>query len=124
MSEVKQAVKQSEVKQKEVSAKARFELISPRKVRRVADLIRGKSVQEAEQILAFLPHRPARLLKKVLHSASANASNNHHLGKNLVVSRAVIDQGPILRRSQPRARGRAFPINKRMSHITLSVRGE
>ena len=108
---------------KEITAKARFQLISPRKVRFVMDLIRGKNVVEAETTLNFLPHRAARLLKKVLHSAAANAENNFHLKKaNLVVGKAMVDQGPILRRFQPRARGRAFPIKKTMSHVTMVLK--
>ena len=108
---------------KEVAACARFQLISPRKIRFVMDLIRGKRVVDAESTLTFLPHRAARLLKKVLRSATANAEHNFHFKKDrLRIAKGVVDEGPILRRFQPRARGRAFPIKKKMSHVTLVLK--
>lgn len=113
----------TETSVEEVRARARFQRMSPRKVRRVADVIRGKGAREAEAMLGVLPHRSARLLKKVLHAAIANAENNYHLNPTeLVVTKAVIDAGPMLKRFQPRARGRAFPIHKPMCHVLLSVK--
>lgn len=106
----------------ESRAVARFVRISPGKVRLVADLVRGKDVEEALSILQFTPRRGARLLDKVLRSAVANAQYNHDLDPDaLYVKRAYADEGPTMRRFRPRARGQAFPIRKRTSHITVVV---
>ena len=99
-------------------ASHRFARISPQKVRPIANLIRGKFVNEALDILKFQPHRGARMLEKVLKSAVANAQDpDQNPGqmvnaKNLVVSLACIDPGPMFRRMRPRARGMAFIIKK------------
>lgn len=98
--------------------------LAPRKVRLAADLIRGKKVGEAERELKFLIKRASLPLIKLLKSAVANATNNFNLIKdNLYISKITVDGGTPLKRSRPRAFGRAFPIRKRTSHITL-VLGE
>ena len=107
---------------KEVKSVAKFVRIAPRKVRIVADLIRGKSVADALAILKFTPKRGAVLLNKVLRSAIANAENNFDMDSdNLVVSKCFVDEGPTLKRIHPRSRGQAFSIFKRTSHITVIV---
>ncbi|KKW47613.1 MAG: 50S ribosomal protein L22 [Candidatus Liptonbacteria bacterium GWC1_60_9] len=94
--------------------------VAPRKVRAVADLIRGLPVQEAEAQLALSPRRPAQPLLKLLRSAVANAKNNRQLPTNrLMIEEIRVDQGPMLKRFMPRARGSASMIQKKMSHVTL-----
>jgi large subunit ribosomal protein L22 len=105
-----------------VSATAKFIRISPRKVRLVTDLIRGRPVEEAAAILRFLPNAAARDVARVLKSATANAENNYNLSADeLRVASAVADDGPTLKRGRPRAQGRYFPVLKRTSHITVAV---
>ena len=95
---------------------------APRKVRQVADLIRGKHVKEALVMLSFLPNLGAKLIEKVLKSAVANAKQNYKLGDDkLYVSEIYIDGATPFKRVHPRARGSAFPILKRQSHITIYV---
>ncbi len=104
------------------SAKLRFARIAPRKVRKVAQLIRGKAVDQAINVLMFTNRRPASLLKKLLVSAIANAEDKSKGSvntDNLLVKEVVVDQGPTLKRWRPRAMGRATRINKRTSHITI-----
>jgi len=104
----------------EVKAKLNYLRISPRKVRLVADLIRGLGVQEAQSQLKFLPQRVATSLFKLLNSAVANAHQNFGLEKeNLYISRILVNTGPMLKRWRPRSRGMAVPIRKRTSHIEL-----
>lgn len=100
----------------------RFARISARKVRPLADLIRGKHADEALDILRYQPQRGARLLEKVLKSALGNAEDRRarDVG-DLVVVDARIDSGPMFKRIRPRARGMAFQIKKRMSHIRISL---
>jgi len=106
----------------EAKATAKYVRISPYKARPVIDLIRGKEVQEAFQILEFTPKKAARLIKKVLESAIANAEHNYHMDADrLYVKRAYVDEGPRLKRIWPRAWGRASRILKRTSHITVVV---
>ncbi len=106
----------------EAKAVARYVRIAPRKVRQVADEIRGKHVDEAVNILKFTPRSAAGVLLKVLNSAIANAENNHDMNRgNLVVSKAFVDQGPSFKRFRARAQGRAAAILKRTSHITIVV---
>ena len=106
----------------EVRSTAKFVRIAPRKVRIVADLIRGKSVADALAILKFTPKRGAVLLNKVLNSAIATADNNFDMDSDkLVVSKCFVDQGPTLKRIHPRSRGQAFSILKHTSHITVIV---
>ena len=96
-----------------VKAKAKYVRGSARKIRFVAELIKGKNVKEAQVILGFLPHYGARLLNKVLKSAVANAKNNYKLAdENLYVSEVNIDGATAYKRIHPRSRGSAFPILK------------
>lgn len=93
---------------------------SPRKVRLVADLIRGKKVDKALTDLEFATKRASGAMKKLLNTAIAGAKHNFKLEKDdLFVKEVTVDQGPTLHRWMPRARGRATPINKRTSHITV-----
>jgi len=106
----------------EIRAVAKYVRISPRKVRIVMDLIRGKDVADALAILKFTPKRGAVLITKVLNSAIANAENNFDLdAENLYVAKCFVDQGPTMKRIHPRSRGQAFGILKRTSHITVIV---
>ena len=123
--------------QKEISAKrknllgedvagdfavARFVRATPQKVRRVADLVRGKSVDDALTALQFAPQAAAENVYKVIESAAANAVNNQGLVREkLVVTKLMVDEGPTLKRFRPRAQGRASRILKRTSHITVVV---
>jgi large subunit ribosomal protein L22 len=105
-----------------VSATAKYIRISPRKVRLVTNLIKGKPVEEAAAILRFLPNAAARDVAKVLKSATANAENNFNLSADeLTVVSATAGDGPTLKRGRPRAQGRYFAILKRTSHITIAV---
>ena len=98
--------------------------ISPRKVRLVVDTVRGKSVSQAMNILAFTRKKAAQPVQKLLKSAVANAVENHGVGDvdALVIDRIMVDEGPTLKRFTPRARGRATPIHKRTSHIRILLR--
>ncbi|MEK7747627.1 MAG: 50S ribosomal protein L22 [Nitrospirota bacterium] len=109
-----------ENKLKEAKSILKYCGMAPRKVRFVIDIIRGKGAQEALNILKFTTRHAARVLSKVLASAVANASQKE-MGDadSLWISKAMVDVAPVLKRTQPRARGRAFMIRKRMSHITL-----
>ena len=94
--------------------------VTPQKTRLVANLIRGKNVGEAESILRFTPRRAAVPMLKLLRSAKANAVNNHDMFEDsLVVSKIMVNEGPVLKRYLPRARGRADMLRKRTSHITI-----
>jgi len=96
--------------------------IPARKVRLVVDLIRGKQVGDAIAILRHTPRSASPVLEKLLHAAIANAEHNHQLDVNkLYISEAFVNEGPTMKRFQPRAQGRAFSILKRTSHITLVV---
>jgi large subunit ribosomal protein L22 len=101
--------------------------ISSRKVRPLANLVRGKFADEAIEILKYQPHRGARMLEKVLQSAIGNAQDPDqnqgvsHSPRDLVVVEAHIDGGPMFKRFQPHARGQAFGILKRTSHITVTL---
>ena len=105
-------------------ASHRYARISATKVRPAANLIRGKYADEALDVLRYLPHRGARMLEKVLKSAMGNAEEQgaRHV-ENLVVADARVDQGPTVKRIRPRARGMAFVIRKRMSHIRVTLTG-
>src|SRR5215218_9605249 len=103
-------------------ATARYVRMTPMKVRRVVDLIRGMEAREALAVLQFAPQAASEPVAKVLASAVANAEHNHQLDpESLVVSVAYVDEGPTAKRFRPRAQGRAFRINKRTSHITIEV---
>lgn len=106
----------------EVKAIARYIRMSPHKVRRVLDQIRGRSYREALIILEFMPYRACEPVLKVLRSAAANAEHNEGMERaSLVVSQAFADQGPSLKRFRPRAQGRAYQIRKPTCHITVAV---
>lgn len=106
----------------EVIAKHRYARISPQKARLVADQIRGLPVEAALNTLTFGTTKSAGLLKKVLESAIANAEHNEGADiDELKVSRVMVDEGPVMKRIQPRAKGRANRIIKRTSHITVAV---
>ena len=103
-------------------AKARFVRVSPTKARRVIDLVRGKSVSDALDILRWAPQDASEPVAKVIASAAANAQNNGGLDPaTLVVATVYADGGPTAKRIRPRAQGRAFRIRKRTSHITVVV---
>ncbi|HYZ66838.1 MAG TPA: 50S ribosomal protein L22 [Mycobacterium sp.] len=103
-------------------AKARFVRVSATKARRVIDLVRGKSVDEALHILRWAPQAASEPVAKVIASAAANAQNNEGLDPStLVVATVYADEGPTAKRIRPRAQGRAFRIRKRTSHITVIV---
>ena len=103
-------------------AHAKYLRISPRKVKIVADLIRGKSVAQATAILLTTPKAASELLLKLLNSAVANAENNHSMDpEKLYVSEIFATPGPSIKRNRPRAQGRAYRINKRTSHVTIAV---
>ncbi|QDU60165.1 50S ribosomal protein L22 [Planctomycetes bacterium Pan216] len=103
-------------------ASHRFADIAPTKVRPVADLIRHQPVYQALDTLRFMPNRGARMLEKVLKSALANAEDGGARGlEEMVVVDAHVDEGPRMKRIRPRARGSAFGILKRMSHIHVAI---
>ncbi|MBU8809412.1 50S ribosomal protein L22 [Mycolicibacterium goodii] len=104
------------------TAKARYVRVSASKARRVIDLVRGKSVEEALDILRWAPQAASEPVAKVIASAAANAQNNEGLDPaTLVVATVYADEGPTAKRIRPRAQGRAFRIRKRTSHITVIV---
>lgn len=103
-------------------AKARFVRVSASKARRVIDLVRGKSVSEALDILRWTPQQASEPVAKAIASAAANAQNNDGLDPaSLVVATVYADEGPTAKRIKPRAQGRAFRIRRRTSHITVVV---
>ena len=107
----------------EATATLRFARISARKVKIVADLIRGKKVDEALAIVKFTPKASSEIIEKLLKSAIANAENNHGMKRgNLVVSEIYANQGPTMKRIRPAAKGSASRIRKRTSHITIKLR--
>jgi large subunit ribosomal protein L22 len=104
----------------ESSAKLKFTRLSPQKTRLVVDMVRGKDVQEALNILKFSPQRPADIVAKVMRSAVANAEQKGIEDVDRLFVKAVfVDQGPVLKRFMPRAQGRATKIRKPTSHITV-----
>lgn len=108
----------------EIKAKVKHIKISPRKVRLVADIVRGAKIGDALNQLAFTNKKATKPVEKLIKSAIANAENNYELEKeNLFVKEIIVNEGPTLHRWMPRARGRATPVRKRTSHIDL-VLGE
>ena len=104
----------------EIKAKLNNLRTAPRKVRQVIDLVRGKKAVEAQSILLFTTNKSARNVLKLLESAIASAKHNFSLSEsNLYISKIIANEGPKLKRSHPMSRGRAYPIEKRTSHITL-----
>ncbi|HEY1991452.1 MAG TPA: 50S ribosomal protein L22 [Gammaproteobacteria bacterium] len=109
----------------QVSAKHRYARISTQKCRLVADQVRGKSVGEALKVLEFSPKRGAKLLRKVLESAIANAEHNNGADVDeLKIKTIMVDEGPHMKRWMARAKGRGARILKRTSHITVTVADE
>ena len=110
---------------KEARATLKFARISARKVKIVADLIRGKDVDEALAIVKFTPKASSEIIEKLLKSAIANAENNHEMKhENLYVAEIFANQGPTLKRIRPAAKGSAVRIIKRTSHITMVLKGK
>lgn len=104
----------------ETSAAAKFVRISPRKIRLIMDQVRGKRVEDALNMLSFAPQKGARILKKLINSAVANAEQNSGVDVDaLFVKRVYADEGPTLKRFRPRAQGRATRIRKRSSHLNV-----
>ena len=107
----------------QASATLKYARISSRKVKIVADLIRGKDADEALAIVKFTPKASSEVIEKLLKSAIANAENNHGMNRgNLVVSEIYANQGPTMKRIRPAAKGSASRIRKRTSHITIKLR--
>jgi len=107
---------------RDVKATARTVRVTTRKAKLVLDLIRGKDVKEAMGILSFLPNKAARITKKVVKSACANATHNFQMDEEkLYVKACYADEGITMKRYMPRAKGSASPIMKRTSHITVVV---
>ena len=105
-----------------VSATAKYLRASTRKTRLVTEAIKGRPVEEAAALLRFMPQKAAADVARVLKSATANAENNHNLSAgDLFVAEAHANEGPTIKRWRPRAQGRAFPIHKPMTHITIVV---
>ena len=108
----------------EARAKARYVRVTPRKARRVVDLIRGMPADQAQAALTFAPQSASDPVGKVLASAIANAGQARLDAGSLIVSRAWVDEGPTIPRFRPRAQGRGYRIHKRTSHITVVVSDE
>jgi large subunit ribosomal protein L22 len=102
-------------------AQHRYAKMSARKVRLIVDMIRGQEVNKALAVLKYSPNRGAALVRKVLNSAIANADQGEADVEALVVKAAYVDEAPTMKRFQEKDRGRAFPIRKRNSHITVVV---
>ena len=106
----------------EAKAVAKYVRMSPIKLQPVTDLVRGKDLNEALNILKFTPGKGSEIVEKVVKSAAANAENNFEMDpEKLYVKEAYCTGGPILKRGMPRAQGRMYRINKRTSHITIVV---
>jgi len=104
----------------QVISQIKYLRIAPRKVRLVAELLKGKRTEEAQNILNFIPNKAALSFSKLLKQALSNAKNNFQLQEsNLFISKILVDEGPKLKRVFPRSRGRAEEIQKKTSHITL-----
>ena len=104
----------------QAKAIAKYVRTSPRKAGYVCSLVRGKNVDEAIAILKYMPHRSAKIISKVVASAAANAENNNGMDPSkLYVEECYANKGPTMKRIKPRAQGRAYRIEKRMSHITV-----
>ena len=116
-------VQEQEIAVKEARATLKYARISARKVKIVADLIRGKDAMEALTIVKFTPKASSEVIEKLLKSAIANAENNHDMkSENLYVAEIYANQGPTLKRIRPAAKGSAVRIRKRTSHITIVLR--
>lgn len=103
-------------------ATGKYIKISPYKVSRVLDQIRGKKFKEAQLMLEFMPYKACKIVKKILESAASNTTNNAEQQiDSLIIKQAFVNKGPTLKRFQPRAQGRAFPIHKPTCHITIII---
>jgi len=118
--------KNGDTKERElVYATAKYVRVSPRKVRLIADQVRGKHIDDARSLLQFSPRHAADDVSKVIESAAANAEANHDLiGDEMIVHEIRVDEGPTLKRFRPRAMGRATPIHKRTCHISVALTPE
>nr|YP_010198447.1 hypothetical protein LK148_pgp063 [Gracilaria pachydermatica]UAD86863.1 hypothetical protein [Gracilaria pachydermatica] len=105
----------------QTQATGKYLRLSTQKTRRILNQIRGKSYQEAELILEFMPYKPCKVIKKILESAVNNASNLKYEKQDLIIQQAFANEGPKLKRFQPRAQGRAFKIQKPTCHITIQL---
>lgn len=109
----------------EVRALAKHIRMSAHKARRVVNQIRGRSYEQALMILEFMPYRACYPILQLISSAAANASHNLNINKaNLIISEAKVDEGAVLKRFQPRAQGRGYPIHKPTCHITIIVKNK
>jgi large subunit ribosomal protein L22 len=109
-------------KNQQIKAIGRYIRISPRKVRRILDQIRGKTYKEALMLLEFMPYKACGPIWQLIYSAAANAKENFNLSKeNLIISEAFANQGPIFRRFRLRAQGRTYGIKKPTCHIEITV---
>nr|YP_010337962.1 ribosomal protein L22 [Timspurckia oligopyrenoides]UNJ17547.1 ribosomal protein L22 [Timspurckia oligopyrenoides] len=105
-----------------IYASSRYIRMSPDKARRVLDQIRGREYKEAVMILQFMPYKACKFILRTLKSAAANAEHNNNMNRaNLYIVEAYADQGPMMKRFQPRAQGRAYPIHKPTCHINIAV---
>lgn len=110
------------ISEKEVKATVRYIRMSPHKIRRVLNQIRGVNLKEALMILEFMPYRSCKIILNLLNSVIANAENNKGMNRaNLIICKAHANQGAVLKRVQPRAQGRASAIRKPTCHITIVV---
>lgn len=108
-----------------IRASSRYVRVAPRKVRLVADQVRGLQIEKARALLQFSPRGAAHDIRKLIDSAAANAENNHDLiADEMKVAEITVDEGPTLKRFRPRALGRATPIHKRTSHIAVALSPE
>nr|YP_009511298.1 hypothetical protein [Gracilariopsis longissima]AXI97175.1 hypothetical protein [Gracilariopsis longissima]UAD89091.1 hypothetical protein [Gracilariopsis longissima] len=105
----------------EAQATGKYIRLSSHKTRRILNQIRGKKYQEAILILEFMPYKPCKIIKKILESAGNNAINRKLDKNKLIITKAFVNEGPKLKRFQPRAQGRAFAIHKPTCHITINV---
>jgi large subunit ribosomal protein L22 len=104
----------------EVKAVSKYVRISPQKVRKLADVIKGKPVESGLDMLKFMPQKSAAVVEKIVRSAASNADNNHGIDvDSLIIQNVIVDQGPTLKRFRARARGRGARILKKTSHITV-----
>lgn len=110
-------------KKKIVAATSKYIRISPTKIDQIIKKIRGKNYKQALEILKYLPQKAGVVVWQTLFSAISNATTNFDFQKeNLIIHEAFVNQGPILKRMRPRAKGRAFAIQKKLSHLTIKVK--
>uniref|UniRef100_A0AAU7YPT1 Large ribosomal subunit protein uL22c n=1 Tax=Gracilaria hainanensis TaxID=2871843 RepID=A0AAU7YPT1_9FLOR len=106
---------------KQIQSTGKYLRLSTQKTRRILNQIKGKDYQEAALILEFMPYKPCKVIKKILQAAGNTASNLKYEKKNLIIQQAFANEGPRLKRFQPRAQGRAFKIQKPTCHITIKL---